>query len=395
MSGPDLFDTLLRVHGAEDLGRQYVFVRLARMNIAGHIDYSEISRILQRIRRRADWLPTWMEASDRHNALALAADRRGARESAGDAYLRASLCAHWGSLYADDEQKTMAHRRSLELYGKGSPWFEPPSVRIEVPFEGDVLPGYLRRRQSNDASPVVLMLGGADTNKEELHHWGTEFTRRGFAVVAIDGPGQGELAARYRRLTMRFDTYHRSVSAVLDWLGENAQEVDTDRVGVFGNSLGGYLALDAARRDDRIKAVISNGGFCDGSSMDHWPTGVMRAFASCLGIEDADEIRAHLNSHLDLTRVPAAHDPRSLVIHGGREDLADEEESRRAAQVMDGTLLVMRDGWHTCTNRDHVISPVIADWLSTALAGPTRRGFNEIHIDDEYGYRALFEVTEL
>lgn len=54
--GPDLLDTLLRVHGAEELGRHYLFVRLARLNVAGLIDYSETSRILQAIRRRADWM---------------------------------------------------------------------------------------------------------------------------------------------------------------------------------------------------------------------------------------------------------------------------------------------------------------------------------------------------
>jgi hypothetical protein len=62
------------------------------------------------------------------------------------------------------------------------------------------------------------MLGGADTNKKELHHWGTELTRRGFAVLPFDGPGQGELAARYNRLTMRFDRFHEPVSTVIDWV---------------------------------------------------------------------------------------------------------------------------------------------------------------------------------
>lgn len=52
MPGPDQLDTLLRVHGGEVLGRNYVFVRLARMNVAGHIDYSETSRILEAIRRK-------------------------------------------------------------------------------------------------------------------------------------------------------------------------------------------------------------------------------------------------------------------------------------------------------------------------------------------------------
>lgn len=393
MSGPDIMDTLLRVHGAEELGRQYVFVRLARMNIAGHIDYSEISRVLQQIRRRADWFPVWMSASDRHASLAVAAERRQATVSAGDAYLRAALCAHWASLYAAGNDKTIAHNRSLELYSAGSSWFEPPSRRVEIDFEGDVLPGYLRGHDEGRAQHLVVMLGGADTNKEELHHWGTQFTRRGFAVLVVDGPGQGELAARYKRLTMRFDTYHRAVTSVIDWALRRLPNVEQEKIGLFGNSLGGYLALDTALREPRVGAVISNGGFCDAASMDQWPAGVMRAFSSCLGLNEEEAIKDHLRRHLDLGAVAPDHHPPTLVIHGGREDLADEDESRRAAQVMEGALVVVEDGWHTCTNRDHLMSPLMVDWMSSALSGTTRSGFQEVHLIDDRGYQAFFEVA--
>lgn len=393
MAPPDLFDTLLRIHGAETLGREYVFVRLARMNIAGHIDYSEISRVLSGIRRRTDWVDQWMEASDRHNALALAAEHRGSRVSAGDAFLRASLCAHWASLYANGDQKTTAHQQSLELYMRGASWYEPASLRVEIPFGGDILPGYLRMSPSDSARPVVVMLGGADTNKEELHHWGTQFARRGFAALVIDGPGQGELSARYGRLTMAFDRYHEAVSTVVDWINSENRLLDGDRIGLFGNSLGGYLALDAALRDERIRAVISNGGFCDAASKTGWPDGVLRAFSSCLGIDDRDRILEHLVEHLDLRKVPTKHRPPALVIHGGREDLADEDESRRAAQTVDGTLLIIQDGWHTCTNRDHVLSPLMTDWMDAALSDGTRSGFREVRIRDEHGYHAVFEVA--
>jgi pimeloyl-ACP methyl ester carboxylesterase len=395
MSGPDLFDLLLRLHGAEVLGREYVFVRLARLSVAGHLDYSEISRILQAIRRRADWLPVWLEAADRHAALASAAEKAGSNASAGDGYLRASMSAHWGSLYARGEPKSVAHRRSLQLYRAGMAYYDPPAQAVEVPFEGDVLPGYLRRPRGYDPPvPVVLMVGGADTNKEELHHWGTQITRRGMAVLPFDGPGQGEHAARYHRLVMRFDGFHRAVSAILDWLSARAGELglDLSRVGIFGNSLGGYLALDAARRDQRVGAVISNGGFCDAGSIDRWPEGVIQAFQSCLGIEDPQEALRQVREHLDLAAVPARNAPLALIVHGAREDLSDEEEARRAARMMEGSLVVIEDGWHTCTNRDHLVSPLFADWMRAALAGEVGAGYREMRAKDEKDYGRLVAV---
>ena len=389
MNAPDLFDTLLRLHGAESLGREYLFVRLARINIAGHVDYSEISRILSSIRRRSQWFAVWMEASARHESLARTAETMGATASAADGYLRAALCAHWSTLYSSDAEHHRGHSRSLELYRAGSSWFEPPAERHEVPFEGDALPGYLRRPAGVDHPHLVVMIGGADTNKEELHYWGTQFTRRGLAVFAFDGPGQGEHAARYGRLLMRFDRFHLAVAAVFDW-ASSLPGIETDGFGVFGNSLGGYLALDAALRDARVKAVISNGGFCDAASAATWPPGVFRAFASCVGMKDPDAILGYLRDHLDLAAVAGDNHPPALVVHGGLEDLADEAESQRAADAVGGTLFVIEDAFHTATNRDHLASPVFGDWMSLALAG-RREVPRTVHARDERDYAALLQ----
>jgi 2,6-dihydroxypseudooxynicotine hydrolase len=394
MASPDLFDTLLRLHGGESLGREYIFVRLARMSVAGHLDYSEISRILQSIRRRADWVPVWMGACDRHRSLAEAALSIGALTSAGDAYLRASLCAHWGSLYALGPAKTEAHQTSLDLYRRGAPWFDPPCEPVEIPFDGDVIPAYLRVPAGGAQPRVVLMIGGADTNKEELHHWGTEFTRRGFAVLPFDGPGQGELAGRYGRLTMRLDDFHRCVFTVIDWVRSNRPELDADRIGIFGNSLGGYLALDSALRIEEVGAVISSGGFHDARSMAVWPDGVIKAFSSCLGIDSESEVKDHVRVHLNLDAVEGANRPPALVVHGDRDDLSGADEARAAAHRMEGTVVVVKDGWHTCTNRDHVVSPLFADWMDQALRGNAIPGFREVTITDEYGYAEILAGQE-
>ena len=388
--GPDLFDQLLRLHGAEELGRAYLYVRLARYSVAGQLDYSETSRILSGIRRRADWTRAWSAAAERHEALAQVAEGRGASVSAGDGYLRAALCHHWGSMFAEGDAKTAAHSRSVELYRRGSAHYRPPSRRIEIPFENDHLPAYVRMPTDVDNPPVILMIGGADTNKEELHHWGTQLTLRGFCVVPFDGPGQGELSARYGRLTMRFDSFHSAVGAVLDHLESSHPELDLDKVGIFGNSLGGYLGLDAALRDRRVKAVVSNGGFADARSLDRWPPPVLAAFSSCLGIQDPQEVASHIREHLDLANVPRVNTPAALVVHGGREDLSDEAEAAAAADAVGGSLLVVEDGWHTCTNRDHLVSPIFGDWFSAALHDPSSVSGRAVRASDETGYAELF-----
>lgn len=318
--------------------------------------------------------------------MAQAAEAVGQTTSAGDGYLRAALCAHWATLFATGQDKNDAHLASLKFYARGAAWHEPPTRRLEIPFQRDVLPAYLRLPVTKPLHGLVLMIGGADTNKEELHHWGTEFTRRGLAVIPFDGPGQGELAARYGRSVMRFESFHRAVSAIIDWVQLQDLEVNSQRVGVFGNSLGGYLALDAARRDERIGAVISNGGFCDARAAETWAPSVANAFSSCLGIEEETALLAYIDDYLDLSSVPALNRPPALIVHGGREDLLDEEESRDAARIVDGTLLVVEDAWHTCTNRDHLVSPIFADWMAAALDGRIAAGYGEVRAIDERDY---------
>jgi hypothetical protein len=52
--------------------------------------------------------------------------------------------------------------------------------------------------------------------------------------------------------------------------------------------------------------------------------------------------------------------------------------------------LVVEDGWHTCTNRDHLILPIFGDWLSAALRDQVATGFREVRITDETGYGLVF-----
>src|SRR5438067_11539655 len=82
------------------------------------------------------------------------------------------------------------------------------------------------------------------------------------AVLAIDGPGQGEMEFEY---PLRFD-YEVPIRYAIDYL-ESRQDVNAERVGLMGVSLGGYFAPRAAAFEPRVNAVIGNCGaysFADG-----------------------------------------------------------------------------------------------------------------------------------
>jgi len=62
---------------------------------------------------------------------------------------------------------------------------------------GAVIPGILRRPRAASRPPLVLMVPGLDSSKEELYAMENDFLRRGMATLTIDGPGQSENAPRF------------------------------------------------------------------------------------------------------------------------------------------------------------------------------------------------------
>lgn len=90
-----------------------------------------------------------------------------------------------------------------------------------------------------------------------------ELAERGYVVIAPDYPSMGDLkdhdfaTDRYESGTMKAIFNHmRSV----DLLTERP-EVDPERIGVIGHSLGGHNAIFVAAFDPRLKVVISSCGW--------------------------------------------------------------------------------------------------------------------------------------
>ncbi|WP_405785150.1 alpha/beta hydrolase family protein [Streptomyces sp. NBC_01378] len=84
--------------------------------------------------------------------------------------------------------------------------------------------------------------------------------RRGYNVIAFDGPGQGS-TVREQGLHFRPD-WEAVVTPVVDF-ALTVPEADTDRLALIGMSLGGYLAARAAAFEHRIAASVLYDGVYD------------------------------------------------------------------------------------------------------------------------------------
>ena len=73
---------------------------------------------------------------------------------------------------------------------QAAPLVAPPMELLCVPFGASVLPGYLRVPAGASRPPIVVLLPGADSAKEELYNLADHIVTRGLAVAAFDGPGR-------------------------------------------------------------------------------------------------------------------------------------------------------------------------------------------------------------
>lgn len=90
-----------------------------------------------------------------------------------------------------------------------------------------------------------------------------ELAERGYVCLVPDYPNFGEYkvdpyALGYQSATMKGIWNHMRAVDLLASL----PEVDPDRLGAIGHSLGGHNAIFVALLDPRIKAVVSSCGFC-------------------------------------------------------------------------------------------------------------------------------------
>jgi 2,6-dihydroxypseudooxynicotine hydrolase len=360
----------IRLFGAEHLGRAYVVVRLARMEVTGPLDSSDIGRVLAKVVDARTWYPAWraeaLEAEERAERFAA----EGRRLSAADMFHRASACYHWGSYLArlGTPQKqegragrVRAYRRAVELWPEE---IEP----VTIPFQGQFLPGYLHLPAPPAEPPAcVIMVNGADSVKEEYHNWARQFVRRGLAVLTMDGPGQGEMVGV---LPMRPDAWEDPIAAAIDML-ESSGRVDAGHVGIWGSSLGGFLALRAAAFEPRVRAAVSSGGFYDFRDYRYWPVSTQLNVMEDLMASTLADAGAYLAERCSLAGVADKIECPYLVIHGARDELLTVEEGAQMAEGPHGEFVNFEDGFHTCTNHNATLVPLMCDWMAARLDAGT------------------------
>jgi dipeptidyl aminopeptidase/acylaminoacyl peptidase len=335
--------------------------------VANGIDYNDFVRVTAAISTWDTWCEQWCLAGAVHEQLGRTALGDGRERSAGAHLSQAAVYYHFAKfMFVDDiDQMRAAHLMAVRCSTDALPFLDPPGERIEIPFDGTTLAGVLRRPHGAGPHPAVILIPGLDSAKEEFRPTEDLFLSRGIATLSVDGPGQGE--AEYD-LGIRGD-WEIPGGAIVDATARLA-DIDPDRIGIWGVSLGGYYAARVASGDHRIRACIALcGPYCLGDVWDQLPELTRAAFtvrSRATSDEQARQRAGELTMAGRASRITAP----ILIVAGKRDRIFPWADAERLASETgeNAELLLLEEGNHGCANVPYQHRYYSADWMASRLS---------------------------
>lgn len=323
--------------------------------------------------------------------IALADDdlSRGHTLSAGEKLGRAGLyyCIAERMQAHGFEARLAIYKRSLELFEQGRSLARENGKRVEIPYGDTHLAALYVRAEGlapGQRAPIVVVMNGLDSTKEMLQKsvMGTMFARRGLSALFVDQPGTGE-ALRLANLPAVPNT-EVWAAPIVDWL-QRHREVDPQRIGALGVSLGGYYCPRAVAFEPRFACGAVWGANHDWREVQqarlkregenpvpHYWKHVQWVF----GAKDMDDFfvkaaHMHLNGVLDRIRVPF------LVTHGENDRQIPLKYAHQTYEQLvnspkkDLFIFTAREGGVEHSSLDNPLNAgnQIADWLAERLGG--------------------------
>src|SRR5256714_3721054 len=244
-------------------------LRSAGFAAYGGADLGEVLATAGRIGEgdEASWHQAWKATVQRVAEIGEQAFASGHRVSAREALLRASNYYRTAGAFlleqpATDPEMTVLSAGQRDTFAAAAALFDTPVVAVAIPYEDATHPAYLFLVDDSGAPhPTIVYNSGYDSTREESYFViAAAALRRGYHVLAFDGPGQGA-TLHDQKLNMRAD-WEAVITPVVDYALTRG-ELAADEIVLFGYSLGGYLVARAAAFEHRVAALILDDGIHD------------------------------------------------------------------------------------------------------------------------------------
>ncbi|MCX4152040.1 MULTISPECIES: alpha/beta hydrolase family protein [Paraburkholderia] len=333
------------------------------------------------------WHCAFAELGDHMVGLAQTEEAKGHYFSAARRYHRASMYYLKAErmLSHRDPQRLATYGKSLVAYKKARVLNRDPVEFVDIPYKASSMPALFVPGEGPGPRPMVIHLQGFDSVKESQYPYLEGYSRRGLSVLIVDQPGAGQ-AIRERGLTAEVET-ENYVRAIVDYACTRS-DVDANRIGLAGISMGGYFAPRAAAYEPRIRAVA-----CWGALYDFGELSARRANATdgadsvpavlehalwCFGVQTPEECLA-IARRMNLRDVMPRVTCPLLVTHGADDrqvplDHAQRTYDEAASKVKTLKIFTKEDGGaaHCQLDNRYLGSDVFGDWFAEQLGGTCR-----------------------
>lgn len=309
--------------------------------------------------------------------------RLGEQYAAGGDHRMASLvygCAKFPCL--TDEARQRALQRQLEQFQLAAKDFPVHFERrsIVVPYRGGTVevPVHLYSTDADLATrPVLVLSGGVDTWKMDVHPWCVAFTMNaGVDVLAFDHPGTGETPV----------PLDRHADEMIRGITEYARGIGDGRVAHFGVSFGGNFAAMSGLAGNVDAAVDLGGPVVDSFRSEHLtqlPFGMHDILGNAMHWNHSPTLTELSDGLEQLSRrdlLDRDTNSAMLVVNGADDVFIPQSdtlvfEGRRNTEVhlIEGT-------GHVAMSKAPEVVPMMIDWLrgqfvtaqGTAVATPRR-----------------------
>ncbi|OPY30111.1 MAG: fermentation/respiration switch protein [Methanocella sp. PtaU1.Bin125] len=278
---------------------------------------------------------------------------------------------------AETPAKRQAYQRQRKALAEAGPRFPFTFRREEIPLGDRKIVGYYYepgQPREITRPEAVLLTGGADVTKEDVHAVALQIVRDGMACLSVDMPGTGE--SEWKLRPPGTDNVYDKAIKYLAGRGD-----DPGRIGMMGLGFGGYWAIASAATCPELKAAVNCGGpvhrTFSHESLKKLPGYYKLALSSAMGYDPADFDKAlgilgefSLLKCVDLRRI----DIPLLSVNGSNDPVVPIEDLFIIAEeggVKQDEWVFQEDG-HCAPHRFPEWMPRAVDWLANRLGGRDR-----------------------
>ncbi len=355
-------DILFRVATANALSSQ------ARHRfVNGGIHPAQIKSTLKTVRTIRGWSTSWTQTADDYLTQSRKAHSQGHSGQAARHQARAALCFHYAALFEfeDTERREDLYGRAAINYRKAAPQLEPMAIHVEIPWRDISLPAYLQLpANSGGELPVIVILNGASTVKEETVGWSQAFLEQGMATLSLDTPGSGEAWRRMPANPHQLDIG----DSLVDYANQH-NRLDARRIALLGISLRGAYAVQVAQHQPNIAATISvTAPFNPAPYFRHLNQIVHKEIAYTTHEKDPAKIHTMVNT-MSLEEIAPRLKTPLLVIGAGNDLVVPPEESQRLYAAAGGpkNLYFIPNANHVAFSHLREWTPVAAKWVRNVM----------------------------